>query len=377
MKLEKPAPGGASSSGKSIESRQPETASTDAKHQAVSFGQQCEGCGEAFVDHADFDDDYINVDPYAGDPPSRRKDRNLARNLNRLDPLHKGTGSKKMIASPFPEPPTDGIHSWVMNSAWWCRKSGMNVGEAIKLIQGHDGTLRRRLQPREAADAIEKVYSTRLDRSVKLERAQELPPWNLMETQRIFDKTGATVDILLDLSPEPNPASIHPGGILGRLFPEPGGLLCIGDSAFDFLTAPLRDHHQLHLKQFITPAYMTSVYGETQNGKRSMHCKANTGPRRFIVCDFDSPPSEQHAAIILHLSKFRPLIMVLTSGGKSLHAWFQTTTSSQDDRLFWRLCIALGADPALYRNHSQFVRLPNGTRNNGKRQSVVYFNPAA
>ena len=77
-----------------------------------------------------------------------------------------------------------------------------------------------------------------------------------------------------------------------------------------------------------------------------MHAKSNTGPRRFIVCDFDEPSPEQHPAIIMHLSKFRPLTMALSSGGKGLHAWFPTTTSIEDDRLFWRLCIGLGADPA-------------------------------
>jgi hypothetical protein len=108
-----------------------------------------------------------------------------------------------------------------------------------------------------------------------------------------------------------------------------------------------------------------------------MHTKMNTGSRRFIVCDFDVPPPEQHPAIIHHLAKFRPLSLVVSSGGKGLHAWFPVTGSEQDDRLFWRICIGLGADPALYRNRSQFVRFPNGIRGNGKRQAVIYFDPSA
>jgi hypothetical protein len=253
----------------------------------------------------------------------------------------------------------------------------MNAGEAVKLIQGYNGTLRRHLQPREAVDAVEKVYSAKLDPSVKFEQVPELPVWNSKETDRIHRETRITTADLTKISPVEDPSSIHPQGILEKLFPDPEGLLCIGTSTWDFLTAKLRDHHHLRQKQFITPAFMLSVFGETRDGRPSMHCKSNTGPRRFIVCDFDSPPPEQHAAIILHLSKFRPLTMTLSSGGKSLHAWFPATASTEDDRLFWRLCIALGADPALFRNHSQFVRMPNGTRDSGAHQSVIYFNPAA
>jgi len=264
-----------------------------------------------------------------------------------------------------------------MDAAWHCRKIGINAGEAVRLIQAYDGTLRRHLQPREAAEAVEKAYSAKLDPSVRFERPPELPVWNSTETSRLHRAMGTTISDLMESSPAQDLESFHPRGILERLFPDPEGLLCIGESAFSFLTAPLRDHHRLREKQFITPAFMLATHGETQEGKLSMHAKSNTGPRRFIVCDFDEPASELHPSIIMHLAKFRPLTMVLASGGKGLHAWFPTTTSIEDDRLFWRLCIGLGADPALFRNHSQFVRSPNGTRDNGKRQTVVYFNPAA
>lgn len=274
----------------------------------------------------------------------------------------------------FPQPPINGIHAWTLEAAWYYRKMGINAGEAVRLIQAFDGTMRRHLQPREAADAVEKAYNAKLDPSVRFDRPPELPSWNSTETARLHRETKTTLQDLIDASPEQDLDSFHPRGIIERLFPDPDGLVCIGESAFKFLTAPLKDHRHLRQKQFITPAFMLATHGETQGGKLSMHAKSNTGPRRFIVCDFDEPAPEQHPAIITHLSKFRPLTMALSSGGKSLHAWFPTTASIEDDRLFWRLCIGLGADPALFRNHSQFVRMPNGTRDNGKRQSVVYLN---
>jgi hypothetical protein len=36
--------------------------------------------------------------------------------------------------------------------------------------------------------------------------------------------------------------------------------------------------------------------------------------------------------------------------------------------------VSLGADPATWLK-SQFVRMPDGLRDNGKRQRVLYFNP--
>jgi hypothetical protein len=102
-----------------------------------------------------------------------------------------------------------------------------------------------------------------------------------------------------------------------------------------------------------------------------MHCLDNCGPRRFCVCDFDEPKSEDHPSIVWQLRKTFDLVMALSSGGKSLHAWFWVEPDEEED--FWKAAIPLGADPALMRNRSSFVRIPYGTRDNGNRQNVIYF----
>jgi hypothetical protein len=38
--------------------------------------------------------------------------------------------------------------------------------------------------------------------------------------------------------------------------------------------------------------------------------------------------------------------------------------------------VTLGADPAMW-TRSQFARMPDGLRDNGKRQAAFYFNPNA
>jgi hypothetical protein len=40
---------------------------------------------------------------------------------------------------------------------------------------------------------------------------------------------------------------------------------------------------------------------------------------------------------------------------------------------FWKAAVPVGADPALMRNRSSFVRIPYGTRDNGRKQEVIYL----
>lgn len=162
--------------------------------------------------------------------------------------------------------------------------------------------------------------------------------------------------------------------ILKWLFPNPGGLVCVGKSTYEFHTARLDQFKDLTQCQFIVPCYMSKRKGLTQDGKESMHCLDNCGPRRFCVCDFDEPKSNDHPAIIWQLRKTFDLVMALSSGGKSLHAWFNVPEDEEED--FWAHAVPLGADPALMRNRSSFVRIPYGTRDNMARQMPIYFDQA-
>lgn len=73
--------------------------------------------------------------------------------------------SKLVISAPkhgngrFPEPPQHGIHTWLMEAAWWCRFNEYTEKETAELLQSYDGQLRRSLQPTEAQDAARTVFS--------------------------------------------------------------------------------------------------------------------------------------------------------------------------------------------------------------------------
>jgi hypothetical protein len=101
---------------------------------------------------------------------------------------------------------------------------------------------------------------------------------------------------------------------------------------------------------------------------------ANTGPRRFLICKFDQGAAEEHAALLIHLAGYAPLVCGVHSGGKSLHGWFyvQGQPAAKVEQ-FFRYAVSLGADSATW-SLPQFVRMPDGSRENGNRQAVFYTN---
>ena len=205
--------------------------------------------------------------------------------------------------------------------------------------------------------------------------------------------------------------------ILQQIFP-PDALLCLGLDHKSTVTMPLSEWLTRHVEiwQFIVPSPMTALRGLTvgahaHEGNRSL---ANTGERRFLVveCDFSEyakdgktetryaglirrlrarnvSVADMCAAVVVNLAELLPLVMVVNSGGKSLHGWFYVAEQEEADLLdFMSLAVSLGADHATW-TRCQFVRLPGGARTNGVwptvenlnaegeigvRQTVEYFN---
>jgi hypothetical protein len=122
---------------------------------------------------------------------------------------------------------------------------------------------------------------------------------------------------------------------------------------------------------------MTATKGLTKDEKKSAHALSNTGPRRFLICEFDTGTTDAHAALLIHLAGYAPLVCAVHSGGKSLHGWFLVAGQPEDRVLrFFKYAVSIGADHATW-TRSQFVRMPDGTRDNGNRQIVYFlsFNP--
>lgn len=162
--------------------------------------------------------------------------------------------------------------------------------------------------------------------------------------------------------------------IIDQLFPD-NLLLCCGEANYSFDTKPREEWRgQLSALALIVPSPMSAATGLTKSGKESKHTLNNTGARRFLICEFDSGTADEHAALLIHLATYAPLVCAVHSGGKSLHGWFYVH-GQPDAKIekFFRYAVSLGADPATW-TRCQFVRMPDGIRDNGKRQSVHYIN---
>jgi hypothetical protein len=163
--------------------------------------------------------------------------------------------------------------------------------------------------------------------------------------------------------------------IIDALFPgDP--LLCAGRTNYQFATQSRSEWRgELAALQFIVPSPMIARTGSTQEGKESAHALSNTGPRRFLVIEQDRGVIDEQAAVLLHLAERAPLALAVHSGGKSIHGWFYCLGQPEEKlRLFMQYTVSLGADRATW-TRSQFVRMPDGTRDNGNRQTVYFFNP--
>lgn len=206
------------------------------------------------------------------------------------------------------------------------------------------------------------------------------PAWSPLNADRrteIIERSAGLSD-LWELSPVPfEDDEAHTEEIIDALFPgDPW--LCCGLSNDQFKTRLRSDWRgSLAAQQLIVPSPMTSEWGMTKDGKKSQHTLANTGPRRFLVVEQDQGILDEQAAIIVHLAQKAPLVLAVHSGSKSIHAWFFCEGRPEDRlRRFMDYAVSLGADRATW-TRSQFVRMPDGIRDNGIRQTVHFFNPEA
>ena len=139
--------------------------------------------------------------------------------------------------------------------------------------------------------------------------------------------------------------------------------------------------------EFIVPCEQIARTGLTAEGKESTHALSNCGERKYLVAEFDFPEDRWseygidrlngQSALILALAKSHPLVMVVDSKGKSLHAWFYVEGKTEPDvSAMFTDFLRLGACSTTL-TKSQFVRMPDGSRSEDKgrgvRQSVLFL----
>ncbi len=183
---------------------------------------------------------------------------------------------------------------------------------------------------------------------------------------------------LQDLADRSSDLPADPWSFLSQIY-QIDDLICLGVTSYEFGTQKLADWQsplQHHRYEYISPNPMKFEWGLTKEGEPSMHCLDNCGPKVFQVVEFDFGGAQEHAALLRWLARKMPLVLIVYSGGKSLHGWFNVRGRSEEDVLtFFQDAVSLGADPKMW-SPVQFSRLPAGTNTKtGRHQSVIVFQP--
>jgi hypothetical protein len=276
----------------------------------------------------------------------------------------------------------NGVHRFLYHAARKARRFGLTKDEAEPLIS--ELMTREPSPASEVMDALCSAYGDAKRLSYRW------PDANPAAIERITAEGPTLLELWRD-SPLPLPqGESRAEEFVDFLFPG-NPLLCVGQASFDFKTR-LREEWRgvLDARQLIVPSPMTSVMGKTKPGKPSYRSEDNTGPRRYLVVEFDAGGLDQHAAVLHHLGKRAPLAMAVYSGNKSLHGWFFCEGQMEGTLYqFMHYAVSLGADRATF-SRSQFVRLPDGQRREPLptsilpkgfppvpkgRQAVTYANP--
>jgi hypothetical protein len=270
-----------------------------------------------------------------------------------------------------------GVHAWIMRTAHSCRKSGISHEQTCREIELR--ITRRPTPSNEIPVAVTKAFNSVPATGFTGTRIwPDAPKWptvNQEQREAVIASGVGLVDLWETSAIRWEDSDPHTEEIIYALFPG-NPLLCVGQSSHQFATRPRESFRgRLAVQQLIVPSPMFTQTGSTQDGRESEHTLSNTGERRFLVIEQDSGTADAQAAILLHLAQSAPLTLAVHSGSKSIHGWFYCQGQPEGRLLrFMHRAVTLGADRATW-TRSQFVRMPDGTRDNGNRQTVYFFNP--
>jgi hypothetical protein len=308
-----------------------------------------------------------------------------------------------------------GIHRWLYRAACGM-KNCCGSEEAFRMLKAATERCGRVVPDREIADAVRNsqpwngrgtppglrkmLNNGRSGVNTPTSGGWPPPDWPHISA---VASTGMGIEDLRRVSPVPISDRHTADFFLEVLFPgQP--LLCLArENPWDARTAPWETWRNPRRFGLIVPSPMRAKEGKRKDGKPSARCLDNTGPRRYLVVEFDfatrggeedsSPENlilarlaaevpcrtapDLCAALLLHLIRMgAPMVLAVHSGGKSVHGWFPALGQPEENlRRFFSCACRLGADPATW-TPCQLVRLPGGTRANGTPQKVLYFNPS-
>ena len=216
--------------------------------------------------------------------------------------------------------------------------------------------------------------------------------WPDPEPELIREVRQAFVSWTLAQRESVSPAQAsEPREVLPTVF-LPKALVCYGPKKDVHFVSELGEglYQKAKRMQYVVPNPAKAPFVNFPDGTASRKCVENFPERRFLVIEFDRSKIDPggnlslarlldlQAALHAHLeTEYAPLAMLVFSGHESLHGWYPTVGVEEEKVLaLLRYACRLGADHNLSAP-SFFTRMPCGTHENGRRQSVHYLNPGA
>ena len=286
-------------------------------------------------------------------------------------------------------PPGVGIHQWLFGQVRIAQLKGFTAEYIRKTFAPAlremfvKKMLRREVTARDLDQAISNIFRT-IDAPI----ADEPAPMTY-DPVNGWCKTARTLKAVLDhnlvdralTSSSVSNTAVIPDSVghWHQLF-APTDMLCVGKSADDYCVVRASELSAQADAQFIVPNPLRKPAGRTQSGRLTSHCRDAVGPRRYIIMENDHGFSlDQQTAILFWVAEKTetPLRLIVRSGGKSLHGWFDTAGACEVDIFNWvKLVARVGFDPRLILPE-QFCRMPGGFRpDKNVRQEILYTNIA-
>lgn len=263
--------------------------------------------------------------------------------------------SQKTVALLETPPEPGDTHDWLPRVAGGLRRL-LDADSCFRFLRHCCDTYvhHRTVPDREIRVAVEFVYGSSRGTGFKSYAWPDPDPGLIAQT---IASTGPLFDVNLD-------SGLGPQQVLPRLF-RPGELVCTGADSDTAIIRPLEACvADAHLQQFIVVNPMRGSRSINNGGQPSVRCQNNVLCRRHLVAEFDdlSVSKPQQALLISKLASFLPLVLVVDSGGKSLHAWFRVDQiSGRDQARFFAVACLLGADKSRW-DSSGWLRMPGGLR---------------
>lgn len=228
-----------------------------------------------------------------------------------------------------------------------------------------EGVRHREVPDREIEGALNLAYE---EQSETANSGRGRIAWPIKDgglMQEVLAMTAPAFDVEKD-------TGLGPRDVLPGLF-RPGELVCAGvTSDKPRIRAVEEWMGDAERMQFVCVNPMKATFGKNKDGGVSVRCQDNVKLRRYVVAEFDDPEQTKgmQAQLLTALSRLAPLVLVVDSGGKSLHGWFRVEELGAKDQVrFFSACCALGADRTRW-DICGWLRMPGGLRPGGQKSEV-------